>query len=69
MRRRNQRYDRHFPNVESVARALSESYCDPSHGNKSNPLRELLFIICSLQTNEAFYQSTALSEKSSHQAA
>lgn len=48
----------YFPNVETVARALSEYYGDHSHGNKANPLRELLFIICSVQTNEALYRST-----------
>lgn len=36
---------------------------DHSHGNKSNPLNELLFIICSLQTNESLYQSTDASLK------
>lgn len=48
----------HFPNVDSVARTLSVRYGDHSHGNKVNPLRELLFIICSVQTNEALYRST-----------
>lgn len=47
-----------FPNVEHVALSLSAAYGDQTHGNKMNPLRELLFIICSLQTNEALYQST-----------
>ena len=37
---------------------LSERYEDHAHGNKMNPLRELLFIICSVQTNESLYQST-----------
>lgn len=50
-----------FPEVESLARTLSECYRDRSHGNKSNPLSELLFIICSVQTNEALYQSTYMS--------
>lgn len=48
----------YFPNVDSVARALSECYGDHAHGNKANPLSELLFILCSLQTNEELYQST-----------
>jgi endonuclease III len=48
----------YFPNVDAVARALSDRYSDHSHGNKANPLRELLFIICSVQTNEALYRST-----------
>ena len=54
---------RHFQNVDSVARALSERYGDHTHGNKANPLRELLFIICSVQTNEALYRSTYASLK------
>lgn len=45
-------------NVEAVARALSECYSDHAHGNKVNPLRELIFIICSVQTNETLYRST-----------
>lgn len=47
-----------FQNVETVARALSDCYSDHAHGNKVNPLRELIFIICSVQTNETLYQST-----------
>ncbi len=58
MSRKNQRRVTPFPNVEQVAQALSGAYGDPSHGNKMNPLRELLFIVCSLQTNETLYQST-----------
>lgn len=54
----NQLRHKHFPNVDSVARALSEHYGDYAHGNKANPLSELLFILCSLQTNEDLYQST-----------
>lgn len=48
----------YFRNVDAVASALSERYENHAHGNKANPLRELLFIICSVQTNEALYQST-----------
>ncbi len=55
---------RTFSEVESVARILSECYGDYSHRNKSNPLNELLFIMCSLQTNEVLYQSTYASLKS-----
>jgi endonuclease III len=51
-------HKRTFPDVQNVARILSRSYGDHAHGNKSNPLNELLFIICSLQTNESRYQST-----------
>jgi endonuclease III len=58
MSRARQRRIQPFPNVQHVARALSHSYGDHRHGNKTNPLRELLFILCSLQTNEALYQST-----------
>lgn len=49
---------RTFPNVENIARILSERYEDNKHNNKANPLNELLFIICSVQTNEKLYQST-----------
>lgn len=49
-----------FPNVQEVAQALSECYRDFSHGNKSNPLNELLFILCSLQANESSYKATYL---------
>ncbi len=48
----------YFSNVHSVARVLSERYGDYPHRNKANPLSELLFILCSLQTNEELYQST-----------
>lgn len=48
----------YFPNVELVASELSERYQDFAHGNKANPLSELLFILCSLQTNEELYQAT-----------
>lgn len=53
-----------FPEVESVACALSQCYGDHSHGNKSNPLNELLFIMCSVQTTEVLYQSTYANLKS-----
>lgn len=49
---------RYFQNVDAVARALWECYSDHEHDNKANPLSELLFILCSLQTNEELYQST-----------
>lgn len=41
-----------------AARILASEYGGNSHGNKANPLSELLFIICSLQTNESLYRST-----------
>ena len=47
-----------FPFVQKVVNALSVRYGDHTHGNKANPLSELLFIVCSLQTNEILYQST-----------
>lgn len=48
----------YFQDVDAVARALSDCYSDHAHENKANPLSELLFILCSLQTNEELYQST-----------
>ncbi len=51
--RRVQRYT--FREVENVAHILSKCYGDHAHSNKSNPLDELLFIICSTQTNEERY--------------
>jgi endonuclease III len=65
MSRTIQSRSRYFQNVDSVARVLSEHYGDYAHGNKMNPLRELLFIICSVQTNELLYQSTYASLNSS----
>ena len=53
-----------FPNIKNVAATLSARYRDHAHGNKRNPLSELLFIICSLQTNEALYLSTYASLRS-----
>ena len=63
MRRQSQVRTRTFPEVENVARILSACYGDHAHGNKSNPLNELLFIMCSVQTNEVLYQSTYASLK------
>ena len=45
-------------NVEAVAEALRRRYADYSHGNKRNPLSELLFILCSIQTDEQAYTDT-----------
>lgn len=58
MSQSRRRHGAYFQNVEAVARALSDCYSDHAHGNKVNPLRELLFIICSVQTNETLYRST-----------
>lgn len=44
--------------AREVAQALRSRYRDFSHHNKANPLAELLFIICSVQTDEQKYQST-----------
>lgn len=41
--------------IALVATVLSKEYRDHSHGNKANPLHELLYILCSLQTNETLY--------------
>ena len=50
---------RRFSNdIPPVAAILSEAYRDCCHGNKSNPLHELLYILCSLQTNETLYLSS-----------
>jgi len=58
MSRTRHRRRGYFRDVETVASVLAERYGDHSHENKVNPLRELIFIICSVQTNEALYQST-----------
>lgn len=47
-----------FRDVRGVSAALSDTYADWDHYNRHNPLDELLFIICSLQTNEQLYTST-----------
>jgi endonuclease III len=39
------------PKVDDVARELRASYGDFAHNNKKNPLDELLFIVCSVRTN------------------
>ncbi len=46
-----------------VASALSQTYDDFNHNNKSNPLNELLFVICSRKTNRPNYMATYLSLK------
>lgn len=43
---------------ETVAALLSRQYGDWQHYNRANPLEELLFILCSLQTNEGLYRET-----------
>lgn len=44
--------------IRSVSKALSSHYDDWRHYNRNNPLEELLFIICSIQTNEDLYRAT-----------
>ena len=41
-----------------VAKRLSARYADFDHYNRRNALDELLFIICSIQTNEKLYRNT-----------
>lgn len=45
-------------NVEEIARVLSMQYGNWGHYNRKNPLEELLFILCSIQTNERLYRGT-----------
>ena len=44
--------------VEAVARLLRRRYADFDHFNRKNPLEELLFILCSVQTDEEKYRQT-----------
>jgi endonuclease III len=44
--------------VEEIARALSLRYHDDAHRNRKNPFEELLFILCSIQTNSELYSTT-----------
>lgn len=46
------------PNVYEVAASLKAAYGDFDHNNKKTPMYELLFIICSLQTDHAKYTAT-----------
>jgi len=41
-----------------VCKDLSRHYGDFSHYNRKNPLEELLFILCSVQTQESKYRKT-----------
>jgi endonuclease III len=45
-----------MPDPYLISLALKERYHDFSHHNRKNPLEELLFIICSLQTDEKKYR-------------
>jgi endonuclease III len=44
--------------VQEIAEALQRKYKDFTHHNKSNPLDELLFIICSIKRSEKVYLSS-----------
>lgn len=44
--------------ITQVAEVLRTEYKDYSHHNKSNPLDELLFIICSIKRSEKVYLSS-----------
>lgn len=46
-----------FAPLADVARILRETYGDPHHSNKRNPLWELIFILCSVQTDEKKYMA------------
>ncbi len=48
--------DKPTASMASVARVLRKRYKDFSHHNPSNPLADLLFIICSRKTNERNYR-------------
>jgi endonuclease III len=45
------------PQVREVAEALRAAYGDFAHHNRRNPLDELLFIMCSVQTDELKYRA------------
>ncbi len=42
--------------IEAVCHALERVYGNPSHGNKSDPLDELVYIILSTRTRDASYR-------------
>lgn len=44
--------------IEAVCRALEREYGNPRHGNKSNALDELVYIILSTRTRDASFAST-----------
>ena len=46
------------PKVKEITSILSQRYHDWDHYNYKNPLEELLFILCSIQTNEELYRNT-----------
>jgi endonuclease-3 len=44
--------------IKAIADILKHRYADFDHYNRKNPFEELLFILCSVQTNEAKYLRT-----------
>jgi len=44
--------------IDETAQILHKRYRDFAHHNRKNPLEELLFIICSVQTQESNYRRT-----------
>ncbi len=46
------------PTLEQVAPILRRRYGDHAHYNRRNPMEELLFILCSVKTQESSYLST-----------
>jgi len=53
----------HAIHVAQVCERLSHAYGNPRHGNRQNPLDELVLIILSTRTREARYADTYLSLK------
>src|SRR3712207_3904714 len=47
----------YFPRVGEIAAALERRYGNPRHGNKSDPLDELIYIILSTRTQDAVFQA------------
>jgi endonuclease III len=50
-------------NIEQVHEKLKTFYSDFNHRNKKNPYNELLFIICSLKTQEMSYEKNYITLK------
>jgi endonuclease III len=48
----------YFPGIRSICHELDQAYGSPRHGNKSDPLDELVFIILSTRTQDSVFQST-----------
>lgn len=44
--------------MAAATRRLQKRYGDFDHFNRKNPFEELLFILCSVQTDEAKYRET-----------